>query len=50
LGVKASPRGRKVSNTSISTNKLGVEVHTYHPSYKGGIIRESQSRPTYAKL
>jgi hypothetical protein len=35
---KASP-GKTVSKTSTSTNKLGMVVHTYNPSYIGGIDR-----------
>jgi hypothetical protein len=35
---------QKISETPISTNKLGMVVHDYHPRYEGGIKQESQSR------
>jgi hypothetical protein len=28
---------QKANETPISTNKLGVVAHAYHPSYTGGI-------------
>jgi hypothetical protein len=36
LQVKANP-GQKVSDTPISTNKLGVVACTCDPSYAGGV-------------
>jgi hypothetical protein len=39
--------GQKVSETPISTNKLGVVIHVYNPSFMAGFIGGSwtQARP-----